>query len=221
MTRIDGHAVAVSAGVDKKIRMWNIYPSAGFSGEIGSRWNRKGNCIRALSITSVNGREVAVTVAEDGTIQVWDLRNRKLVDGPYNLNRGLHAIAISDSTGSRSPFAVVGGADSSITAWDLNSGRTFQRELLGHTNSVEALAIGQLSGSPIVASGSSDTTIGLWDLLTATHLKSLTGHSDWVQAIALTHVASELIVVSGSADATIRIWNVAHRLATPSPTADR
>lgn len=210
---IDGRTVAVSAGADKRIRVWNLDPSARSSEAIGSRWNRSVDCIRALATASINGREVTVTVAADGTVQVWDLRDRKLVDGPYNLNRGLHAIAIGGSTRDRSPFAVTGGADPSITIWDVASSRIYQRDLVGHTKSIEALAIEQLSGSPIVASGSSDTTIGLWDLLTATHLKSLTGHTDWVQAVAMTHVAGELILVSGSADATIRIWNVARHLA--------
>ncbi len=56
----------------------------------------------------------------------------------------------------------------------------------------------------ILASGSQDKTIRIWDLNSCKLLKTLNGHVDTVSCLAkLTH--DEL--VSGSFDKTIRIWN--------------
>jgi WD40 repeat protein len=74
--------------------------------------------------------------------------------------------------------------------------------LEGHTGTIHAFAMlpdGRL------ASGSTDATIRLWDLLTGTQLFRLKGHEGWVNALA---VLTNGWLASGSSDQTVRLWDV-------------
>jgi WD40 repeat protein len=66
----------------------------------------------------------------------------------------------------------------------------------------------------ILASGSEDTTVRLWDVTDPAHPRSLgtplTGHTDPVNAVAF--APDGHILASGSADRTVRLWD-AGRLA--------
>jgi WD40 domain-containing protein/NACHT domain-containing protein/heterokaryon incompatibility protein (HET) len=75
--------------------------------------------------------------------------------------------------------------------------------LEGHTSSVSAVAFSP-DGS-IVASGSNDETIKLWDTRTGTEQATLKGHSGSVRAVAFSPDGS--IVASGSNDKTIKLWD--------------
>jgi WD40 repeat protein len=57
----------------------------------------------------------------------------------------------------------------------------------------------------MVASGSDDNTIKLWDAKTGSELQTLKGHSFSVRSVAFSHDSQ--MVASGSSDNTIRLWD--------------
>ncbi|WP_449416219.1 serine/threonine protein kinase [Phormidium nigroviride] len=76
--------------------------------------------------------------------------------------------------------------------------------LPGHSSFVNSIAI-----SPdglILASGSWDRTIKLWNLETGELTSTLTGHSDRVNSVAISSDGE--LLVSGSSDETIKLWNL-------------
>ena len=75
--------------------------------------------------------------------------------------------------------------------------------LPGHTDSILVVAFSP-DGS-MLASGSGDKTMRLWDLNTQTPIATCVGHTHWVLACAWAPDAS--LVASGSHDNTIRIWS--------------
>src|SRR5215475_9643277 len=80
------------------------------------------------------------------------------------------------------------------------------RALTGHTG--EVLAVAFSPDSRLLASGSSDQTIRLWDPVTGGERKLLRGHTGAVRALAFAARSSQFLA-SGSADGTVRIWDVA------------
>ena len=76
--------------------------------------------------------------------------------------------------------------------------------LKGHTNSIRAIAISP--DGQILASGSDDKTIKLWQLATGQELLTLRGHTKPVYSVAISPDGQ--ILASGSDDKTIKLWNL-------------
>ncbi|KAJ3200296.1 Notchless protein 1 [Entophlyctis luteolus] len=75
--------------------------------------------------------------------------------------------------------------------------------LNGHTEAVLIVCFSP-DGS-MLATGSGDTTIRIWDLNTETPKFTLQGHTNWVQMLAWSPDAKML--ASGSMDKTVRLWD--------------
>ena len=73
----------------------------------------------------------------------------------------------------------------------------------GHADHISVVAFAP--DSRLLASGSTDNTIRLWDATTGTELRALKGHTRPVLSLAFTRDGS--VLASGSADQTIRLWD--------------
>jgi WD40 repeat protein len=58
----------------------------------------------------------------------------------------------------------------------------------------------------LLASGSQDQTVRLWEVPTGQSLKTLAGHTNQVWSVAFS--PDGRLLASGSADATIKLWDV-------------
>ncbi len=98
------------------------------------------------------------------------------------------------------PFDVIPCSEYPKTTLNLN----LTQSLKGHSAPIQALAI-----SPkgyIVASGSMDRSIRLWNLKTGQLLHRFLGHSDTIHTLSISPNGRKL--VSGSQDRTILAWNL-------------
>src|SRR2546423_381354 len=71
----------------------------------------------------------------------------------------------------------------------------------------------------LVASGSDDKTMRLWDIKTGESRGTLEGHSDWVRTVVFS-LDGELIA-SGSGDKTVRLWNATTHAELLCHTSER
>ncbi len=95
----------------------------------------------------------------------------------------------------------------SITEAQTITEKRYKPELVvqtGHTYTVWSVAFSP--NGKILASGSGDRTIKLWNVETGQEIKSLTGHSGWVYSAAFSPDGKTL--ASGSSDNSIKLWNV-------------
>ncbi|RMD42778.1 hypothetical protein DV735_g2339, partial [Chaetothyriales sp. CBS 134920] len=83
------------------------------------------------------------------------------------------------------------------TNW--KNGRCSIKVLKGHTNGVMALQI----LDHVLATGSYDATIKIWDLDTGEEIQTLTGHTMGIRCLQF----DEQKLISGSLDKTIKVWN--------------
>src|SRR5216683_129491 len=116
-------------------------------------------------------------------------------------------ISCSKAVGGFSPavFAVA-LALCTLTATACLSGHAegATRTLTGHGGDV--LAVAFAPDGRLLASGSSDQTIRLWDPVTGEERKLLRGHTGAVRTLAFAAHHSQLLA-SGSTDGTVRIWD--------------
>jgi WD40 repeat protein len=73
-----------------------------------------------------------------------------------------------------------------------------------------------LDGRTIIASGSADRTVYLWEAAGTPIGDPFTGHTDEVNAVVMGMVDGRTIVASGSDDGTVRAWEA----ATGTPIGD-
>jgi WD40 repeat protein/uncharacterized protein YgiM (DUF1202 family) len=95
---------------------------------------------------------------------------------------------------------VTPASDTSAATGDLG-----ERLLTGHTGEIFALAFSP--DDRLLASGSGDNVIRLWDYATGREVRSLRGHVGAVRAVAFSPDGRQLI--SGGSDNTIRVWDAA------------
>ena len=93
---------------------------------------------------------------------------------------------------------------SSIGIWLYDAQTCQELSLLtGHTDWVGSIAF--RPDGKILASGSSDNTIRLWDIHAGKQQQTLEGHTDDVRSVTFSSDGS--ILASGSWDSTIRLWD--------------
>jgi WD40 repeat protein len=97
---------------------------------------------------------------------------------------------------------VASASGNAIAILDFNGGARIQN-LTGHSGTVRALDIS--NDGFIIASGSDDRSVRLWNTLRWQQARVLSGHSGAVYSVALSNAAGR--VISTSADNSIRIWD--------------
>ena len=76
--------------------------------------------------------------------------------------------------------------------------------LKGHTDFIKVLTP---LNKTILASGSCDNKIMLWNILTFKHIANLTGHKGCINAlISVPYDYDDNLLISGSTDSTIKVW---------------
>jgi WD40 repeat protein len=76
--------------------------------------------------------------------------------------------------------------------------------LTGHSKRVSSIAM--TPDGQLIASGSEDKTIKVWNLRTGQLLRTLTGHSEGIRSVAISPDGK--LLASGGDDKTIKLWNL-------------
>ncbi len=194
----------VSASEDKTVRIWNIENGEEVRKLIGHE-----EPVNALTITP-DGKYI-VSASEDKTVRIWNLENgeevRKLLGHDESVNAlavtpdGSYIVSGEGERGEHWPSRKSGSQD--IKLWNLENGEEV-RKLLGHDESVNALAV--TPDGKYIVSASGDKTVRIWNIENGEEVRKLLGHDESVNDLAITPDGK--YIVSASGDKTVRIWNL-------------
>ncbi|KAL1884296.1 hypothetical protein VTK73DRAFT_3280 [Phialemonium thermophilum] len=182
----DGRWIA-SASADGTAKIWDALTGAHMDTLVG---HMAGISCIAWSPDS----NTLATGSDDKAIRLWD----RVTAGPaHACGEGVDGTSRVRGTGAGA------GQGRSVVGTGIRGGRTGRGPLLGHHNYVYSLAFSPKGN--ILASGSYDEAVFLWDVRAGRLMRSLPAHSDPVSGVDFCRDGT--LVVSCSTDGLIRIWD--------------
>lgn len=192
----DGRIIATGAD-DAKLKLWDT--NSGFCYVTFSEHQAP---VTGVKFTP-NGQAV-VSASLDGTVRAFDLnryKNFRVMTTPEPVQFISLALDLSGQivcAGTLDPF--------NIYVWSLQTGRLTD-VLSGHTGPVTSLAFApSVSAEPVLASGSWDHTVRLWNVYQNKSLIEPLAHSTDVLAVAFRPDGKQ--VVSATLNGYLNIWDV-------------
>lgn len=218
-----------SAGRDSVIRIWNLAceqdePSPSYRDPNGfakpmRRSTNENYYSRSMEhhtdwvndiILCCNGRNL-ISVSNDTTIKVWSAHQGFCLSTLRSHKDYAKCLAYAKDK----EVVASAGFDRMIYLWDIQAltmltatkNTVTTRPLDGSKDSIYSLAINQ-SGT-LVASGSTEKLIRLWDPRTRQKLLKLRGHTDNVRSLLFSKDGSSLL--SAGSDGTVRLWSISQQ----------
>ncbi|KAL7423517.1 general transcription repressor [Cryptotrichosporon argae] len=157
---------------------------------------------------SPDGKYLA-TGAEDRQIRIWDIKQKRI----RHLLQGHMQEIYSLDFNKDGRFLVSGSGDKSARVWDIEKGVcVFDlriEDFIHNEHGPIDAGITSVALSPdgkLVAAGSLDTMVRVWNVHTGQQVERLKGHKDSVYSVAFSPDGKCL--VSGSLDRTLRVWDL-------------
>jgi serine/threonine protein kinase len=141
----------------------------------------------------------ALTGHANGNVVLWDLERAEKVATVRRNEASIWAVVF---TGDENLFAVA-SHDWKVALWDAQQPSAPLHLFDGHDNAVQALAF-----SPqrmLLASGSADRTVRLWNLQTLSLRRRYRGPRDFVTAVAFSR--NGRMLAGGALDGRIQVWS--------------
>ncbi|HMC65516.1 MAG TPA: WD40 repeat domain-containing protein, partial [Gemmataceae bacterium] len=196
----DGKQLA-SASQDTRVALWNVETGKQTSSLVGHN-----GFVHAVAY-SPNGKLLA-SVSKDGTSRIWNPANGSLLLQTQVVGGNAMTVAFSPDNKS---FAAAGG-DRAVRTYgtpvagggEEPAAGTVLQTLTGHSQQVTCLAFHH--DGKILATGSRDNTVRLWDPTNGQVIRTFRGHTEEVTALAFSPDGTQL--VSASQDQTVRFWGL-------------
>lgn len=151
------------------------------------------------------------TGSEDKTIKVWHPENHTVLVNFDGNDDAVYSLAYAAGDG----LIVSGSADNTIRSWRVTVGGTsgpeaytgaLIREYNGHQGPVYSVDCGMWNNQEIIASGSADTSVIIWNLRSGNRRRTFDESTDAVYAVQLS--PNGRFVAAGGRDGVVRIWHI-------------
>ncbi|MEL7140621.1 MAG: NACHT domain-containing protein [Cyanobacteria bacterium J06643_4] len=153
--------------------------------------------IRALAFDAKC--QTLATGSHDQSIKLWDVQTGKLLK-TINAESRVYSLTFSQEY----DLLASGGDTEDVQIWDTRTWK--RRQLVGHKTWIGAVVFGKNADGEVLASGSDDGEIRLWNVADSRCLKILDNGDRSVHALSFD--AESQTLASGSSDRTVKLWDV-------------
>jgi WD40 repeat protein len=199
----DGKVLA-SASNDKTIKLWDTH-------NYQERITLVGHTKAVKSVIFSPDSKYLVSGSWDKTVKIWDVETGKEINTLTGHKQQVSAVAFSPD----GLYIASASFDKTVCIWKLEQALSSEAEihynpasiLSGHTWAVLTVAFSP--NGEILATGSDDNTIKLWEVKAGREIASISGHS-WSVTGLIFDLTGEFLI-SSSKDKTIKIWRVSNQ----------
>lgn len=151
------------------------------------------------------------TGSEDKTIKVWHPENHTVLVNFDGNDEAVYSLAYA----AGDELIVSGSADNTIRSWRVTGGEpsgpeaytgALVREYNGHQGPVYSVDCGVWNNQEVIASGSADTSVSIWNLRSGNRHRTFDEPTDAVYAVQLS--PNGRLVAAGGRDSVVRIWRI-------------
>ncbi|KAI9313547.1 WD40-repeat-containing domain protein [Dichotomocladium elegans] len=161
-----------------------------------------------------NGRYL-VSASSDRTVKLWAANESEPSSATHTI--GWHTDYVKClASANKAGWVASGGFDKRINIWDIQQSQealsinaNASLEQSSTSNAMTKASIYAMAVNPtgrILATGSPDKVVRLWDPRSGRQIGKLTGHTDNIRALLVSEDGSHIL--SGSSDSTIKLWSV-------------
>jgi WD40 repeat protein len=190
-----------SSSFDRTIKLWDVT-----TGECLKTFLGHTNRVWTVAYHP-NGQQL-ISGGDDHATKLWNIKMGRCTKTIIGHTNAVLSLALSPD----GCYLASGHEDQTIRLWDIKNGSLI-KTLREHTNRVWSLAFQPATSlgkegqnNRLLASGSADYTIKLWDWKSGNCRQTLYGHNSWVWSIAFHRNGTQL--ASGSYDQTVKLWDI-------------
>ncbi|KAM3282896.1 hypothetical protein P3S67_026541 [Capsicum chacoense] len=171
---------------DQTIKIWELA-----SGRLKLTLTGHVGQVRSLAVS--DRHTFTFSAGDDKQVKYWDLEQNKVIRSYHGHLSGVYSLALHPTM----DILFTRGGDYVCRVWDIRSKRVLPLVLSGHDNAV--CSVLTRTTDPQVVTGSSDSTIKLWDLRYGKTMTTLTHHKKSVRAM-VQHPKEDYCFGSASSD---------------------
>jgi WD40 repeat protein/DNA-binding SARP family transcriptional activator len=208
-------ALLATGGHDQLVRLWDWQQA-----QVLHTLHGHTNLVKALGFCprplywGGAAHTVLASGGDDQTLRIWDTQRGELIGSFAGHTAAVISIAFTVD-GTR---LISGSDDQTVRVWDLaawagDAGRALASRILhGHYGTVRSLAVHPQPEPTreLLASGSYDKTVRLWDVRSEHTLAILRGHSKSLQALVFASADAaghHRLLVGGTDGQSVRVWD--------------
>jgi WD40 repeat protein len=185
------HKFKVASSIIEAIKIWDL-----FSKKQTGLITADAQQIRALAF-SPDGKILA-GAGHDRQIRIWEVATGKLLHKLIGHQKQIWSLSFTESG-----EYLVSGSANLVRLWDWRNQSTF-RSFADQSHRIRSIAVAQRDRRSLLAIGSDDGLIKLWDIQADKLLKTIKNYANRAWCVA--HSPDGRFLVSGSDDGMVRLW---------------
>jgi dipeptidyl aminopeptidase/acylaminoacyl peptidase len=159
---------------------------------------------RPINAVAYSATAKLTAIAKSGEVELRSDPDLRLIRTLSGSEGNINAVAFSSDGNDLYTAGGQPGWGGDICRWNVAEGKAVKVISSAHKDTIYALALSP--DGKVLATGSYDQKIKLWDVATGRELKTLSGHNGCVYGLAFRPDGK--ILASASADRTVKLWEV-------------